>query len=405
MEQIDKAPMSIPEKLLAQEEYWLAGYHSGHYVPDSNVDRCLREGLRSIRRAVITAGLEMSEAQEAQRRAAIDFVDYLQALFENLTGLVDIDMYKNQTNDPLWQECLWVIPNLENCFKHKGYTDAEPYNGDVFGLKGFPSRKYLETHTIWQSNSLERILIHHLIVWETMQFGPVAITNQISIWDEFAQTVIPKKFKHSKTSAFLAATGHKEVTADSIASLNALRGKTAIVRVAIYFLSLLVIAVLSGLSTSDIEIVRQLSVWVVVPLSISLSLWTIGSIFGWIIHPLLFRKSINKQLQPLVLLANMSRLADRFLMVTSPKEAEFDMLKVKAEGAVLPNDCWALLYLSINRGDAFWGGELQSRPFYKTQTEEPLADSKPKQDGLRNLSKILSGWGTVDKDGAYQNIP
>ena len=312
-------------------------------------------------------------------------------------------------NDPSefakWQQCLWVIPNLTSCLRGKGFPVAEPHDGDVFGLTEFPSRKYLENHIFWQSSSLERILIHHLLVWEAAQFGPSAIGTQLSIWDELAQIVAPAKFKQFDTDMLLISLADKSQTVNSLSKLGTVRKWTATVRTSLYlaiFSLLLVLMLVTGI---DNEIVRQIAIWMIVPLSLGMIAWTIGSLFGWIIRPLVSRRSIKKQLQPLILLSNMSRLGDKFLKFTSPKEAEHEMIQTRADGAVWPNDCWALLYLSINRGDAFWGGELQNRPFYKSQLDEPLSKPKAKDDGLINLLKTLNGGGNVDENGNYYDYP
>jgi hypothetical protein len=401
----NKSTASVSETLLIHEQYFLAAYENGNYVQGSNEDRCLREGLRSIRRSVSAAGLDAIEAQKVQRSVTIDFVEYLLGLFENLTSIVNTRCYETYSNDENWQECLWAIPEMKWSFRTKGFTDAQLYDGGYMGLKGFPSRKYLEKYPIWQSSSLERLFIHHLIVWETTQYGPAAITNQISPLDELTQAVTPARYRHVGTENLAAHKTDKVVTASSLADLKQLRNKSALTRTGIYVLAWIIDAVLLGTSTAQVEIIRNLASWIAVPLTISLCLWTAGSIFGWTIHPFLFRKAITKRLEPLMLLANMCRLADGFLSITSPKQAEQEMLKITKEGAILPSDSWALLYLSINRGDAYWGEELQTRPFYKARERDASENAKKKSSGLLNLSKILEGRGVVDENGDFHDSP
>jgi hypothetical protein len=395
--------MSIMDELIAREQYWLKAYESGEHVPGSNLDRCLREGLSSVRRAAFAAG---PDAVIVHRKMANDFVAYLSNLFENLTGIVDTKMYESSASDLReWGQCLWVIPRLVDCFTGKGYPEADLYDGENFGLRGFPSRKYLENHIYWQSSSLERILIHHLLVWETIQYGPAAFSTQISIWDQLAQIVAPRKAKQGDTSLSLIGLGAQPLKTDSLSKLQALFRWTTVVRAILYFSMLFLIATIGMLSGSANEIVRQVSLWIVIPSSLCMIVWTVGSVIGWTVHPLLFRKSIEKRRQPLVLLNKMSRLGDKFLKFTSPKEAEHEMIQTRADGAVWPNDCWALLYLSINRGDAFWGGELQNKPFYKRQLDQPSSKPKAKGDGLINLLETLNGRGALDENGEYHDYP
>jgi hypothetical protein len=393
--------MTIMDELFLKEQDWLKAYENGEHVPGSNLDRCLREGLSSIRRAAVAAG---QDAMIVHRKLAIDFVAYLSNLFENLTGIVDIKMDESEASDLReWGQCLWVIPRLVDCFTGKGYPEADLYDGESFGLRGFPSRKYLENHIYWQSSSLERILIHHLLTWETIQYAPAAFSTQISIWDQLAQIVAPRKVKQGDTSLSLIGLGAQPLKTDSLSKLQALFGWTTVVRALLYFSMLFLIAGFGMMSGSANEVLRQLSLWIVIPSSLCMFVWTVGSVIGWTAHPLLFRKSIEKRRQPLVLLNKMSRLSDKFLKITSPKEAELEMIQTRADGAGWPNDCWALLYLSINRGEAFWGGELQYKPFYKSPYKNEVEVPKAKPNGLWNLMSLLDGRGTLDESGVYRD--
>jgi hypothetical protein len=155
------------------------------------------------------------------------------------------------------------------------------------------------------------------------------------------------------------------------------------------------------LTGGEFNLLQQAAAWILVPLSFCMIVWTAGSVFGWTFRPLLFQTAIKKRKLPLALLGKMVSTADRFLSITAPKEAEREMMQARADGAVWPNDSWALLYLSINRGDAFWGGELQSRPFHKKATTDKSDVLSTKTDGLDNLSRILSGRGVVDGSGNF----
>jgi hypothetical protein len=393
--------MSTMEQLYSQEQNWLKAYESGEHVPGSNLDRCLREGLNSVRRAAIAAG---PDALTVHRKMANDFVGYLSNLFQDLTDIVDTRWWEGDDEVSIvqkWQQCLWVIPNLMDCLAVKGFPKAQPHDDYAFSLKGFPSRKYLENYSFWQSSSLERILIHHLIVWETVQYGPMALATQLSIWDALAQIFVPTKSKQADpNNSLLAGLDHPDPVS-SLSSLKAMRKKTAALRIWLYLGISAIIAFLFMLTGGEFNLLQQAAAWTLVPLCIGMIVWTTGSVFGWTLWPLLFQAAIKKRRLPIALLSKMVSTADRFLSITAPKEAEREMMQARADGAVWPNDSWALLYLSINRGDAFWGGELQSRPFYKKATTDKSDVLRAKTDGLYNLSRILSGRGFIDESGNF----
>lgn len=397
--------MSIMDELIAREQSWLKAYESGEHVPGSNLDRCLREGLSSIRQAAFAAG---PDAVIVHRKMANDFVGYLSNLFQYLTDVVDTRWWEGDDEVNIvqkWQQCLWVIPDLSRCLAAKGFPKAQPHQDYAFSLKGFPSRKYLENYSFWQSSSLERILIHHLIVWETVQYGPTALATQLSFWDALAQAFIPAKSKQVDPDISVMDRLEDPYPVKSLSSLKAIQTRTATIQILLYLGSSALIAVLIMLTGGEFNLLQQAAAWILVPLSFGMFVWTAGSVFGWTFRPLLFQTAIKKRKLPLALLGKMVSTADRFLSITAPKEAEREMMQARADGAVWPNDCWALLYLSINRGDAFWGGELQNRPFYKSQLDEPLSKPKAKDDGLINLLKTLNGGGNVDENGNYYDYP
>ncbi len=393
--------MSMMDELFLQEQNWLKAYESGEHVPGSNLDRCLREGLSSVRRAALAAG---PDALIVHRKMAIDYVGYLSNLFQSLTEIVDTRWWEGGDEVDIvqkWQQCLWVIPNLSDCLAAKGFLKAQPHADYAFSLKGFPSRKYLENYSFWQSSSLERILIHHLIVWETVQYAPTALATQLSIWDALAQSFIPAQSKQADRDLSFMDRLDDPHLVNSLSNLKAIRRKTATVRILLYLGSSALVAFLLMLTGSESNLLQQAAAWLLIPLSIVMTVWTAGSVFGWTLRPLLFQAAIKKRKLPLALLGKMVSTADRFLSITAPKEAEREMLQACGDGAVWPNDSWALLYLSINRGDAFWGSELQSRPFYKKATTDKSDASRTKTDGLDNLSKILSGRGVIDESGNF----
>jgi len=393
--------MSIMDELIEREQYWLKAYESGEHVPGSNLDRCLREGLSSVRRAAVAAG---PDAVIVHRKMANDFVAYLSNLFQYLTDVVDTRWWEGDDEESIvqkWQQCLWVIPDLSRCLATKGFPKAQPHQDYAFSLKGFPSRKYLENYTFWQSSSLERILIHHLIVWETVQYGPTALATQLSFWDWLVQILLPAKSNQDGPNESLTSRFDHPDPVTSLSSLKDIRKKTASVQILLYVGILALVAILFTFMGGEFNLLQQAAAWTLVPLCIGMIVWTIGSVFGWTLWPLLFQAAIKKRKLPLVLLGKMVSTADRFLSITAPKEAEREMMQARADGAVWPNDSWALLYLSINRGDAFWGGELQSRPFYKKATTDNSGASGTKADGLYNLSRILSGRGFIDESGNF----
>lgn len=393
--------MSIMDELLLQEQYWLKAYESGEHVPGSNLDRCLREGLSSIRRTAVAAG---PDALIVHRTMASEFVEYLSNLFQSLTEIVDTRWWEGDDEINIvnkWQQCLWVIPNLSRCLARKGFPKAQPLADYAFSLKGFPSRKYLENYSFWQSSSLERILIHHLIVWETVQYGPKALATQLSIWDALSQIFVPANSMQADSNMTFMDRLDNPHLVDSLSKLKAIRKETAKVRILLYLGTSAIIALLFMLGGGEVNFLQQAATWALVPLCTGMIAWTVGSVFGWTLRPLLFQTAIKKKQLPLVLLNKMVLTADRFLSITAPKEAEREMMLACADGAVWPNDSWALLYLSINRGDAFWGGELQSRPFYQRATTDKSDASRTKTEGLDNLSKILSGRGVIDESGNF----
>jgi hypothetical protein len=157
------------------------------------------------------------------------------------------------------------------------------------------------------------------------------------------------------------------------------------------------------ITNSGLGFLAQVAGWSLVPLSFGMIAWTVGSTIGWTIRPLLFRSVIEKRQLPLARLNIMLKFTERFLAITAPKEAELEMVQTRNEGAVWPNDCWALLYLSINRKDAFWGAELQSEPFYQSSLKEQSVAPKTKKDGVLILLNVLNGQGSIDDNGDYRD--
>jgi hypothetical protein len=99
--------------------------------------------------------------------------------FSTLSGLVDVGFYPSDERErERWRDHLWVNPLLDDCLHENGFPLVEYGLGELYASSGHPARTYLENAKIWNSQTLERTLIHSLICWETAAFAPTAIEAQ-----------------------------------------------------------------------------------------------------------------------------------------------------------------------------------------------------------------------------------
>lgn len=264
----------------------------------------------------------------------------------------------------------------------RGYVGVDRYS-----LAHSPVRSFFSERRLWSSVTTQRILFQSLVVWEAVNFARVALSSKMGLWQGLKVMLL---------------SGNESPGL----SINAIRRSVQIANSRFAILLTIMIAV-SILAVSNTHLMpsslSSISGWISFVL-FSLAIVMLGiELFNLIYRVTFGRRAAKNRRENLKLAIEMVSFASRICQMRSPKEAEFEFLRLSQRGAVWPADAWVMLSQLLSDSHISWGYEILGTytPRYKSKGD---AGGDPSPIILDRAIEIVHRYNRIWREQRYASL-